>query len=229
MSPDLAQNYQKLSQALADCGNAAGHRAALLAVSKTQPAEAVRACAELGQRAFGENYVQEAVAKMQALADLHLDWHLIGPLQSNKCQLVAERFAWVQTIDREKIAQGLSKFRPKALPALNVLIQINIDDEASKSGCRAEQMHELARIISALPGLRLRGLMAIPKASAEGNAGAFIAMAALYRQLQADFPGIDTLSMGMSADYALAIQHGANLIRIGSALFGTRASHKEAL
>jgi PLP dependent protein len=229
MKPDLAQNYQMLSQAVADCGNAAGQRAALLAVSKTQPAEAVRACAELGQRAFGENYVQEALAKMQTLADLQLDWHLIGPLQSNKCQLVAERFAWVQTIDREKTAVLLSKYRPKALAELNVLIQINIDDEASKSGCRAEQMHALARIISALPGLRLRGLMAIPKASAEGNAGAFIAMAALYRQLQADFPGIDTLSMGMSADYALAIQHGANLIRIGSALFGARAPHKEAL
>jgi PLP dependent protein len=229
MRPDLAQNYQMLSQAVADCGNAAGQRAALLAVSKTQPAEAVRACAELGQRAFGENYVQEALAKMQTLADLQLDWHLIGPLQSNKCQLVAERFAWVQTIDREKTAVLLSKYRPKALAELNVLIQINIDDEASKSGCRAEQMHALARIISALPGLRLRGLMAIPKASAEGNAGAFIAMAALYRQLQADFPGIDTLSMGMSADYALAIQHGANLIRIGSALFGARAPHKEAL
>jgi PLP dependent protein len=229
MKPDLAQNYERLSQAVADCAHAAGHRAALLAVSKTQPAEAVRACAELGQRAFGENYVQEALAKMQDLADLNLQWHLIGPLQSNKCQLVAERFAWVQTIDREKTARLLSKFRPSALPDLNVLIQINIDDEASKSGCQAEQMPELARIISALPGLRLRGLMAIPKPATAGNAGAFIAMAALYRHLQGDFPGIDTLSMGMSADYALAIQHGANLIRIGSALFGARAPHNEAL
>ena len=229
MRPDLAQNYERLSQAVIDCANATGHRAALLAVSKTQPAEAVRACAELGQRAFGENYVQEALAKMQALADLHLEWHLIGPLQSNKCQLVAERFAWVQTIDREKTASLLSKFRPKTLPDLNVLIQINIDDEASKSGCQPEHMPELARIIASLPGLRLRGLMAIPKPCATGNREAFIAMAALYRELQGDFPSIDTLSMGMSADFELAIEHGANLIRIGSALFGARAPHREAL
>jgi pyridoxal phosphate enzyme (YggS family) len=229
MMPDLTQNYQRLSRAVAACAMQTGQQATLLAVSKTQPASVVRACAELGQRAFGENYVQEALAKIQDLADLNLDWHLIGPLQSNKCQAVAERFAWVLTIDREKTAVLLSKYRPKALADLNVLIQINIDDEASKSGCQPEQMRELALLISELPGLRLRGLMAIPKASTEGNTGAFIAMAALYRQLQADFPGIDTLSMGMSADYALAIQHGANLIRIGSALFGARAPHKEAL
>jgi PLP dependent protein len=117
MKPDLAQNYERLSQAVADCAHAAGHRAALLAVSKTQPAEAVRACAELGQCAFGENYVQEALAKMQDLTDLNLQWHLIGPLQSNKCQLVAERFAWVQTIDREKTARLLSKSTLTTRPA----------------------------------------------------------------------------------------------------------------
>lgn len=227
--PNLAQNYQQLSQAVANCANKAGHQATLLAVSKTQPAQAVRACAELGQQAFGENYVQEALSKIKALSDLNLEWHLIGPLQSNKCQLVAERFAWVQTIDREKTAALLSKFRPKALADLNVLIQINIDDEASKSGCQPEQMQELAQIISNLPGLRLRGLMAIPKPTDDGNAEAFIAMAALYRQLQRDFTGIDTLSMGMSADFELAIDHGANLIRIGSALFGARAPQTEAL
>lgn len=229
MMPNLAQNYQQLSQAVANCANKAGHQATLLAVSKTQPAQAVRACAELGQQAFGENYVQEALSKIKALSDLNLEWHLIGPLQSNKCQLVAERFAWVQTIDREKTAALLSKFRPKALADLNVLIQINIDDEASKSGCQPEQMQELAQIISNLPGLRLRGLMAIPKPTDDGNAEAFIAMAALYRQLQRDFTGIDTLSMGMSADFELAIDHGANLIRIGSALFGARAPQTEAL
>lgn len=227
--PNLAQNYQQLSQAVANCANKAGHQATLLAVSKTQPAQAVRACAELGQQAFGENYVQEALSKIKALSDLNLEWHLIGPLQSNKCQLVAERFAWVQTIDREKTAALLSKFRPKALADLNVLIQINIDDEASKSGCQPEQMQELAQIISNLPGLRLRGLMAIPKPTDDGNAEAFIAMAALYHQLQRDFTGIDTLSMGMSADFELAIDHGANLIRIGSALFGARAPQTEAL
>lgn len=226
-TPDLTQNYQKLTRAVSECAREAKHPVAMLAVTKTWPASTVRACAALGQRAFGENYVQEALSKIDELADLDLQWHFIGPLQSNKCQAVAERFAWVQTIDREKIVALLSKHRPANLPPLNVLIQVNIDDENSKSGCTPDAVRELASCIAAMPNLRLRGLMAIPKPTRNQDGTAFKAMAQLYKTLQNEFTGIDTLSMGMSDDFPLAIQHGANLIRVGSALFGARAPKAE--
>jgi hypothetical protein len=226
-TPDLTQNYQKLTQAVSECARAANHPVSLLAVTKTWPAATVRDCAALGQRAFGENYVQEAIGKIDELAGSGLQWHLIGPLQSNKCQAVAERFDWVQTVDREKIVALLSKHRPARLPPLNVLIQVNIDDEDSKSGCAPEAIGALASCIAAMPNLRLRGLMAIPKPTRNQDGTAFKAMARLYKTLQDAFTGIDTLSMGMSDDFPLAIQHGANLIRVGSALFGARAPKAE--
>lgn len=196
----------------------------LLAVSKTQPAEAVAALAAQGQRAFGENYVQEAAAKIDALAALGLEWHLIGHLQSNKAELAARQFDWVQSVDRPKLVAALAAHRPAALAPLNVLIQVNIDDEDSKHGCAPEGVPALAAAIAAAPRLQLRGLMAIPAPwpQAERRQQAFARMRALFDTLAAAHPQVDTLSMGMSSDYAEAIAHGATLVRIGTALFGAR-------
>lgn len=196
----------------------------LLAVSKTQPAEAVAALAAQGQRAFGENYVQEALAKMQALQALGLEWHLIGHLQSNKAEAVASHFDWVQSVDRPKLVSALARYRPAGRGPLNVLIQVNIDDEGSKHGCAPQDMDALAAAISAEPALCLRGLMAIPAPwpEAERRRDAFVRMHALFQTLAARHPQVDTLSMGMSSDYAEAIAEGATLVRIGTALFGAR-------
>ena len=224
--PDLALNLQSLQNALAACATE-GRAPALLAVSKTQSAQRVAECAALGQRAFGENYVQEAVAKIMALAPLELEWHLIGPLQSNKCKTVAEHFDWVQTVDREKIVPLLAQHRPARFAPLNVLIQINIDEEPGKSGCSPEAANRLADLIDSFPRLRLRGLMAIPNPAHSTNGMAFERMQALYRTLQQRHPQMDTLSMGMSDDFPVAIAHGATLVRVGSALFGPRPSHSE--
>lgn len=224
--PDLAQTLLSLQNALA-AYFPGGRPAALLAVSKTQPAERVAECAALGQRAFGENYVQEAVAKITALASLDLEWHLIGPLQSNKCKTVAELFDWIQTVDREKIVPLLAQYRPASKAPLNVLIQINIDEESGKSGCSPDAAAKLADLIDSFPRLRLRGLMAIPDPAHSANGMAFERMQALYRRLQQRHPQMDTLSMGMSDDYPVAIRHGATLVRIGSVLFGPRPSHSE--
>lgn len=198
--------------------------ARLLAVSKTQPASAIAALAAQGQRAFGENYVQEAVDKIGELAGLGLEWHLIGHLQSNKADLAARHFDWVQSVDRPKLVAALARYRPAAATPLNVLIQVNIDDEHSKHGCTPSQVMPLAARIAAQPRLRLRGLMAIPAAHEDPQLSlpAFQAMAALQRQLQASYPQADTLSMGMSADYPQAVSAGATLVRVGSALFGAR-------
>jgi pyridoxal phosphate enzyme (YggS family) len=196
----------------------------LLAVSKTQPAEAVAQLAEAGQRAFGENYVQEALAKIRGLAGLGLEWHLIGHLQSNKAREAAQHFDWVQTVDRPKLVTALAAHRPPNLTPLNVLIQVNPDDEPGKSGCTPGQVPGLAAAIAASPALRLRGLMAIPEPlpGLEDRRGAFATMAKLYASLQHAHEGIDTLSMGMSADYPLAIAEGSTMVRIGTALFGAR-------
>jgi pyridoxal phosphate enzyme (YggS family) len=221
---DLEERFRATCTRLAD---AAGDRPVrLLAVGKTQPAAAIRALAALGQRAFGENYVQEAVAKQRELADLDLEWHLIGPLQSNKCKEAATHFDWVQSLDREKLIPLLAKFRPAERAPLNVLVQVNIDDEASKSGCSPAVADELAEAVAAEPRLRLRGLMAIPKPELdpERRRDAFRRMHALFETVRARHPDADTLSMGMSDDYALAIAEGANLVRIGSALFGPRST-----
>ena len=203
---------------------AAGHGARLLAVSKTQPADAVRVLAAQGQLAFGENYVQEALAKQRELADLALEWHLIGPLQSNKCREVALHFDWLQSLDRLKLVAPLARHRPRERGPLDVLIQVNIDDEASKSGCAPQDIDALAAAIAAEDALRLRGLMAIPAPSPDlaARRDAFRRMRALFDVLRETHTGIDTLSMGMSDDFELAIAEGATMVRIGTALFGAR-------
>lgn len=222
-----SQAYSRVLQTLANAASAAGRPApALLAVAKTQPAEAVAELAALGQRAFGENYVQEGVAKILALADPALEWHLIGHLQSNKSREAAEHFDWVQTVDRPKLVEALDRHRPAQRPPLNVLLQLNIDDEASKSGCAPEQMLPLAERVAAAPRLRLRGLMSIgaPHPDFERRRATFRRMRTLFGQLAERFPGVDTLSMGMSEDFALAFEEGATMVRVGSALFGPRAA-----
>lgn len=196
----------------------------LLAVSKWQPAEAVRAAHAAGQCAFGENYVQEGLAKRAALADLPLEWHLIGPLQSNKTREVAEYFDWVQSVDREKIARRLSDQRPDGLPPLQVCLQVNIDGEDSKSGCSPADLPALVRTIMGLPRLQLRGLMCIPR---PGNTDALAALAKTRQDLLASIPGLDaatfdTLSMGMSEDLEAAVAAGSTMVRIGTAIFGAR-------
>ncbi len=201
----------------------------LLAVSKTQPAGAVAALAAAGQRAFGENYVQEALPKIDALRALGLEWHLIGHLQSNKAQDAARAFAWVQTVDRAKLVPLLARHRPQDLPPLNVLVQVNIDDEASKHGCTPADAMALADLVAAEPRLRLRGLMAIPAPleDRQRRAQAFHVMSDLFDAVAHRHPGIDTLSMGMSEDFVAAIGQGATMVRIGSALFGPRDAPKQ--
>ncbi|MGH8090636.1 MAG: YggS family pyridoxal phosphate-dependent enzyme [Rudaea sp.] len=220
MNPSYAQIRARIDAA----AQAAGHAVRLLAVCKTQPAAAIRELAAQGQCAFGENRVQEALAKQRELTDLDLEWHLIGPLQSNKCREAALYFDWLQSLDREKLLEPLNRFRPADAPPLNVLVQVNVDAEASKSGCAPEAVPALARSFAQYPRLRLRGLMAIPEQHPDPaqRRAAFARMRALFDALQADHPDIDTLSMGMSADFELAIAQGATLVRIGTALFGER-------
>ena len=193
-------------------------------MSKTRDAREIAALADAGQQAFGENYVQEALPKIEALRGRGLEWHLIGHLQSNKADAAARAFDWVQTVDRGKLVAALAKHRPDGLPPLNVLVQVNIDDEAGKHGCQPGDVGALADAIAAQPRLRLRGLMAIPAPHADMalRRDAFRAMSALFDALAARHPGIDTLSMGMSEDFAEAIEEGATMVRIGTALFGPR-------
>ncbi|AJD50023.1 hypothetical protein S7S_18055 [Isoalcanivorax pacificus W11-5] len=195
----------------------------LLAVSKTRQAAEIRALAALGVTDIGENYLQEALSKQDALADLPLTWHFIGPIQSNKTRDIATRFDWVHSVDRDKVARRLNDQRPGHLPPLNVCLQINIDDEDSKSGMALEAVPALAAQIQALPNLRLRGLMTIPRAdAADGNRAAFRVLAMTLSQLRHTIASLDTLSMGMSDDFEVAIAEGATLIRLGTALFGPR-------
>ena len=197
----------------------------LLAVSKTFGADAVRAAAAAGQRAFGENYIQEGVEKIAALRDLGLMWHCIGPIQSNKTRLVAEHFDCVHTVDRLKIAERLSAQRPADRPPLNVCIQVNIDGGANKSGVAPCEALALARAVAALPQLKLRGLMSIPEIAPDFEAARAVhaSARALFDQLNADGLGLDTLSMGMSDDLEAAIAAGSTMVRVGTAIFGSRA------
>jgi pyridoxal phosphate enzyme (YggS family) len=203
--------------------------ARLLAVSKTRSAGEIAALADAGQQAFGENYVQEALPKIDALRGRGLEWHLIGHLQSNKADLAARHFDWVQSLDRAKLVSALARHRPASALPLNVLVQVNIDDETSKHGCLPGEVPTLANVIEAEPSLRLRGLMAIPAPHADmaRRREAFRAMRALFEALQAGHPGVDTLSMGMSEDFIPAIEEGATMVRIGSALFGARPAKTE--
>lgn len=197
----------------------------LLAVSKTWPAEAVREAAAAGQRAFGENYVQEGVDKVEALRALGLEWHFIGPLQSNKTRPVANAFDWVHGIDRLKIAERLSAQRDVHLPPLDVCIQVNVSGEDSKSGVAPDEAGALAHAVAALPRLRLRGLMCIPEPSADEAVlrARFAVLRGLHDELRAAGLALDTLSMGMSHDLEPAIAEGASIVRVGTAIFGERA------
>ena len=196
----------------------------LLAVSKKQPLSKIRDAAAAGQRDFGENFVQEGVEKVEALAELSLTWHFIGHLQSNKTRAVAEYFDWVHTIDKLKTARRLSERRPDSLPPLNVCLQVNVDDEDSKAGIAPTELPDLAAACAELPNLRLRGLMCLPaiRSELDEQRVPFAALRALAEKLRDNGIDTDTLSMGMSADYPAAIIEGATIVRIGTALFGAR-------
>ncbi|KZQ69468.1 YggS family pyridoxal phosphate enzyme [Klebsiella aerogenes] len=228
---NLAQVRDKISGAAARCGRAP-EEVTLLAVSKTKPASAIEEAMAAGQRAFGENYVQEGVDKIcyfQQAGASGLQWHFIGPLQSNKSRLVAEHFDWCHTVDRLKIASRLSEQRPADLAPLNVLIQINISDEQSKSGIPLAELDALAAGIDALPNLQLRGLMAIPAPESEYERQFAVAqqMAVAFAQLKTLYPSVDTLSLGMSDDMEAAIAAGSTMVRIGTAIFGARDYSKK--
>ncbi|MFJ7006335.1 YggS family pyridoxal phosphate-dependent enzyme [Pseudomonas putida] len=220
----LADNLSAISARIASAAQAAGRDPAsvqLLAVSKTKPASAIREIHAAGVRDVGENYLQEALTKQQALSDLPLIWHFIGPIQSNKTKAIAEHFDWVHSVDRLKIAQRLSEQRPAGLAPLNLCLQVNVSGEDSKSGCAPADLPALAKAVAGLPNLRLRGLMAIPEPT--DNRAAQEAAFARLRQLQESLGlGLDTLSMGMSHDLEAAIAQGATWVRIGTALFGAR-------
>ncbi|MBB5416216.1 pyridoxal phosphate enzyme (YggS family) [Paraburkholderia atlantica] len=225
----FAHNLADVHERIASAAQAAGRDAqsvTLLAVSKTFPADAVRAAHAAGQRAFGENYVQEALDKIQTLADLRasLEWHFIGPLQSNKTRPVAEHFDWVHSIDRLKIAQRLSEQRPDNLPPLNVCLQVNVSGEASKSGVAPDDAAAIAHQIAALPKLKLRGLMSIPEPAGDLDAqrAPHRQLRELFERLRNDGLALDTLSMGMSADLEAAVLEGATIVRVGTAIFGAR-------
>ena len=230
----ISANLQAVKTRIAAAARAAGRApesVRLLAVSKTWPALSVREAAAGGQLAFGESYLQEALPKLGELADLALEWHFIGPLQSNKTLGIAENFHWVHGIDREKIAARLAAQRPAGLPPLQVCLQVNVSGEESKSGVAPEQVEALARAVAALPGLRLRGLMTIPEATQDRALARhrFATLNKLLAQLNKQGMHLDTLSMGMSDDLEAAIAEGATIVRVGTAIFGERPNTKGAL
>ena len=225
----IGDKLQQVQARIVTACTAAGRDPAsvrLLSVSKTFPPEALREAHAAGQHAFGENYVQEGLAKIEALADLRatIEWHCIGPLQSNKTRVVAEQFDWVHSVDRLKIAERLSAQRPAGLPPLQVCLQVNVDGGANKSGVPAEEALALARAVAALPQLQLRGLMAIPEPAPDFAAQRelFLRAAAVFDRIRADGLALDVLSLGMSADLEAAIAAGSTMVRVGSAIFGIR-------
>jgi pyridoxal phosphate enzyme (YggS family) len=223
----IAENIFRVGQQIAEAAQACGRApeaVTLLAVSKTQSAATVREAYAAGQRDFGENYVQEALDKIGALPLPGLVWHFIGPLQSNKTRDIASHFDWVHSVDRLKIATRLNEQRPAGMAPLNVCIQVNISEEDSKSGVAMADVEALCEALQSLPNLRLRGLMAIPAPCEDPVAqrAVYAPLTALLRQLQARYPGMDTLSIGMSADFAAAIAEGSTLVRVGTAIFGAR-------
>ncbi len=220
----LKTTYARIDQATAQA-NRPLKSVQILAVSKTKPVSDIRLAYEAGQRLFGENYIQEGVEKVQALRELaDIEWHMIGPVQSNKTRLVAQNFAWVQSLDRIKIARRLHEQRPDELPPLNVCIQVNIDDESSKSGVTAAQLPELVEAIEGYDRLCLRGLMAIPKATTDTaqQHQTLTQLAELFSQYHTKLSNFDTLSVGMSGDLEVAIAHGSHMVRVGTAIFGAR-------
>ena len=229
MTNHIAEKLNQIQQRINDAATSANRDATtiqLLAVSKTKPVSDIVLAYEAGQRHFGENYVQEGVEKVHALQHLsEITWHFIGPIQSNKSALISQGFAWCHTVDREKIARRLNDQRPDDLAPLNVCIQINIDNEPTKSGVLPEQIAPLADFIQTQPRLSLRGLMAIPKAqpNAIEQTKTLSHLQNLYHDLQQNYPNIDTLSVGMSADLAPAIAHGSTMVRVGTDIFGARA------
>jgi pyridoxal phosphate enzyme (YggS family) len=230
----IRDNLQAVRERIARAAEAAGRDPAsvrLLAVTKSHPAGMIEQAVAAGERAFGENYVQEAIEKMETLERLlgaarasELEWHLIGPLQSNKTRIAAERFAWLHTLDREKIARRLSEQRPPQLPPLNVLVQVNVSGETTKSGVSPSEVAALARSVAGLARLRLRGLMAVPEPTPDvaQQRARFRAVRELYEGLLAEGFALDTLSMGMSDDLEAAIAEGATMVRVGTAIFGPR-------
>lgn len=212
-----------MARAAARAGRNA-HSVTLLAVTKAQPAEVVRAAADLGVTQFGESYLQEALGKLDALQDRQLTWHFVGRIQANKTRPIAQRFAWVHAVDRLKIAQRLAAQRPHHAPRLNVCLQVRLGDEAGKGGAAADELPGLARAVAALPRLKLRGLMCIPPEETEParQHAWFRELRRLYETLNAGGAALDTLSMGMSGDFEAAIEEGATIVRIGTALFGPR-------
>lgn len=223
----LAESFEIVRQQVADDCAKAGRAAdsvALLAVSKTRSPDEVRAAADTGQVAFGENYLQEALEKIEVLSALNLEWHFIGPIQSNKTRPIAENFAWVHSVDRLKIAQRLSSQRPHYAKDLNICLQVNISAEEQKAGCSVAELPQLAREVAALPKICLRGLMVIPEATDDTELlrSRFRETAELLEQLKPEIPTLDTLSMGMSGDLDAAIAEGATIVRVGTALFGPR-------
>ena len=227
----IAQNLQAVDHTIVAAAKACGRARdsiQLLAVSKTFPPEAVLEAIAAGQRAFGENYLQEALDKQQAVfaaaPGVEVEWHFIGPIQSNKTRPISENFAWAHTVDRLKIAQRLSEQRPAGMRPLNICLQVNISGEASKSGISADELPELARAVALLPNVRLRGLMAIPEPETDPvrQRAPFARLRGLLQDMRDDGLAVDTLSMGMSADMAAAIAEGATIVRVGSAIFGSR-------
>jgi len=224
---DIAQSLIAVRRRMADAEQRFGRPAgsvALLAVSKTRPAEDIEEAARAGQQAFGESYAQEALGKIAALTHLALEWHFIGPIQTNKTRLIAEHFQWVHSVDRLKVARRLSEQRPEALGALDVCLEVNISGEATKAGVSAADAPELAAAIAALPGLRLRGLMAVPAPSTtfEAQRRPLRELRRLLEALNASGFRLDTLSMGMTADLEAAIAEGATIVRVGTGIFGAR-------
>lgn len=223
----IASGLEKVRARIKEVAEKAGRQPGdivLLAASKTNPADCIQAAFDAGQTIFGENYVQEALAKIAALTDLPIEWHFIGPIQSNKTRRIAESFAWVHSVDRKKIADRLSKDRPEALPPLQVCLQLNVSGEESKSGVAPEEIADLAAHVIELPRLKLRGLMAIPeltKATALQRAQ-FRMLKEAYNRLKEAGYDLDTISMGMSEDLDVAIEEGATMVRVGTAIFGPR-------
>jgi len=229
MSP-IAANLQAIRRRISEALQGDSRAVRLVAVSKQQPPEAVRAAFEAGVRDFGENYVQEALPKIAALADLGATWHFIGHLQGNKAREVAGRFDWVHGIDRLRIAEALSKARPQGRPPLEVCIQVNISDEETKGGVEPSEALALARAVAALPGLRLRGLMGMASFTADvaRQRAQFARLARARDEIAAAGIPLDTLSMGMSQDFEAALAEGSTLVRIGTAIFGERKNRKAA-